>query len=264
MLQGRASFKNPGTLEVSTPDGRELVLSADRVLIATGASPAIPTIPGLKQSPYWTSTEALLADTEPEHLIVLGGSAVGLELAQAFLHLGSRVTVVELLTLLPRMDFDIGAGLKTILEAEGARVLTNAQAKSVAFDGARFALDVGGESISGDRLLVAAACCLGVSAALSALTAIGAGFLINDAILIPLFLAFVSLSLWLLYRSARSHADLRPFRVGLGGGIAAFAGLWIAPLVVIAGLAVCVGASLWDFVLLRAGRRPGRNLSNAA
>lgn len=93
----------------------------------------------------------------------------------------------------------------------------------------------------------AAACCLGVTAALSALTAIGAGFLINDAILIPMFLAFVSLSLWLLYRSARSHADLRPFWVSLGGGVLAFAGLWINPLMVIAGLTICVASSLWDF-----------------
>lgn len=93
----------------------------------------------------------------------------------------------------------------------------------------------------------AAACCLGVTAALSALTAIGAGFLINDAVLIPAFLALVGLSLWLLYRSARAHRNLRPFWLGLAGGIVAFVGLWLAPVVVIAGLGACVAASLWDF-----------------
>lgn len=103
----------------------------------------------------------------------------------------------------------------------------------------------------------AAACCLGVTAALSALTAIGAGFLINDAFLVPIFLGFIALSLWLLFQSSRAHHDLRPFWVALGGGIAAFAGLWIAPLVVIAGLAICVASSLWDFrrgLTLRAAR----------
>lgn len=59
-----------------------------------------------------------------------------------------------------------------------------------------------------------AACCLGVAAALSALTAIGAGFLINDAFLIPLYVLLLALSLWLLYRSAKAHAGLVPFWVG--------------------------------------------------
>ena len=94
----------------------------------------------------------------------------------------------------------------------------------------------------------AAACCLGVTAALSALTAIGAGFLINDAVLIPAFLALVGLSLWLLHRSARAHRDLRPFWFGLAGGIVAFVGLWIAPAAVVAGLAASVAASFWDFL----------------
>jgi mercuric ion transport protein len=94
----------------------------------------------------------------------------------------------------------------------------------------------------------AAACCLGVTAALSALSAIGAGFLINDAVLIPAFLALVGLSLWLLYRSARAHRDLRPFWFALAGGIVAFVSLWVSPALVVAGLAACVAASFWDFL----------------
>jgi mercuric reductase len=62
----------------------------DRCLVATGASPAVPPIPGLKESPYWTSTEALASDTIPERLAVIGSSVVALELAQAFARLGSR------------------------------------------------------------------------------------------------------------------------------------------------------------------------------
>lgn len=155
LLEGSARFRDSRSLVVTGRDGREERVVADRFLIATGASPAIPPIPGLAGTPYWTSTEALVAEEIPEHLIVLGGSAVGLEIGQAFLHLGARVTVVELLSLLPRMDPDLGAGLQRLLEEEGARVLTHVQARAISFDGRRFQVDLGVEKISGDRLLVA-------------------------------------------------------------------------------------------------------------
>lgn len=155
LLKGRARFENKNTLRVKQPGGRDELIRADRILIATGASPMVPPIPGLKDTPFWTSTEALVAEEVPEHLIVLGGSAVGLELGQAFLHLGSKVTVIELFSLLPKMDPDIGAGLKQILEDEGARVLTNTQVTGVRFDGKRFSLVIGTEMLTADRLLVA-------------------------------------------------------------------------------------------------------------
>jgi mercuric ion transport protein len=98
-------------------------------------------------------------------------------------------------------------------------------------------------------------CCLGVTWALSALAAIGAGFLINDAILIPLFVAFLALSLWLLYRSARGRGDLRPLYLSAAGAVAALGGLFVTPVAVYAGLAAMVGASLWDFALSRAAPR---------
>ncbi|MDH3286640.1 MAG: MerC domain-containing protein [Betaproteobacteria bacterium] len=98
----------------------------------------------------------------------------------------------------------------------------------------------------------AGACCLGVTGALSLLTAIGAGFLINDAFLIPLYLGFLGLSTWLLYRSARSHGNLAPFWTGLAGAVAAFVALWFLPALVYAGLAVMIASSVWDFF---SGRR---------
>ena len=98
----------------------------------------------------------------------------------------------------------------------------------------------------------AALCCLGVSWALAALAAVGAGFLINDAILIPLYLAFIALSLWLLWRSLRPRGELRPLYLSGAGAIAAAGGLFVAPVVVYAGLAAMVGGSMWDFALLRA------------
>lgn len=93
----------------------------------------------------------------------------------------------------------------------------------------------------------AGACCLGVTGALSVLTAIGAGFLINDAFLIPLYFALLALSAWLLYSSTRSHGNPAPFWTGLAGALVAFAGLWILPALVYAGLAALIGSSVWDF-----------------
>lgn len=101
----------------------------------------------------------------------------------------------------------------------------------------------------------AAVCCFGAGWALAALSAIGAGFLINDAILVPLYAAFIAMSAWLLWPSAHGRGDLRPFYVGLAGGIAALAGVFPSSVVVFAGLATMVGASLWDFRMVRATRR---------
>lgn len=99
----------------------------------------------------------------------------------------------------------------------------------------------------------AAACCLGVTAALSALTAIGAGFLINDAVLIPLYVALLALSVWLLYRSAKNHARLGPFWLGLAGAAVAFAGLWISSVLVYGGLLAIVAGNIADFAQARHG-----------
>ena len=155
LIQGTARFADKQTLFVARTDGSETQVKADRVLIATGAAPIVPPIPGLSGTPYWTSNEALVADEIPEHLIVLGGSVVGLEIGQAFLHLGSKVTVVELFTLLPKFDPDVGRELKRILEQEGARVLTNTQVTTAGFNGKCFMLEAGSEKVSGDRLLIA-------------------------------------------------------------------------------------------------------------
>ena len=94
----------------------------------------------------------------------------------------------------------------------------------------------------------AAACCLGITAVVSALTALGAGFLIRDAVLIPLYLALLALSLWLLYRSAKAHGGLGPFWLGLAGAAVAFVGLWINPVLVYAGLIAIVAGNVSDFV----------------
>ena len=101
----------------------------------------------------------------------------------------------------------------------------------------------------------AGACCLGVTGALSILTAIGAGFLINDAFLIPLYLVLLALSVWLLYRTSRAHRNLAPFWAGLTGAMIAFLGLWILPALVYGGLILLIAGSAWDFW---SGRRSGK------
>jgi mercuric reductase len=154
--RGRARFKLPTVVELRGEDGKEQQIRADRVLIATGASPATPPIAGLKDAPYWTSTEALVADAVPQHLIVLGGSVVGLELGQAFARLGARVTVLELLDrLLPTEDEDISRGLREALEGEGVEVHTGFRTESVTYRNDRFEIAGSGGTIGGDKLLVA-------------------------------------------------------------------------------------------------------------
>ena len=155
LMRGFARFEDAKTLLVKHADGTETCMQPDRVLIATGRSPQIPEIPGLAGTPYWTSTEALVAETLPKHLIVYGGSVVALELAQAYLRLGSRVTLIARSTLLSKEDPAIGEGLKTVLEEEGMRVLTRNQITNVRFNGKGFELDTNTESIKGDKLLIA-------------------------------------------------------------------------------------------------------------
>ena len=155
VLRGQARFKDARTLTVATSDGTAQEISFDRALIATGAAPFIPETPGLRDTPYWTSTEALAAQQLPEHLVVYGGSIVALELAQAFLRLGSRVTLIARSTLLTKDDPLIGATLQSIFADEGMRVLTARTLRHVLHTLGRYTLDVDGEIIHADQLLIA-------------------------------------------------------------------------------------------------------------
>lgn len=155
LMRGRARFEDARTLAVTQPDGSEKRLVPDRILIATGASPAVPDLPGLADTPYWTSTEALAAGETPAHLLVLGGSVVALELAQAFLRLGSRVTLVARGRLLSKEAPALGDGLQAALIEEGMHVLTDTQVSHVNHDGTTFELASSAGTLAGDRLLVA-------------------------------------------------------------------------------------------------------------
>ena len=122
--------------------------------IATGASPAVPPIPGLKESPYWTSTEALVSDTIPARLAVIGSSVVALELAQAFARLGSQVTILARSTLFFREDPAIGEAVTAAFRAEGIEVLEHTQASQVAHVNGEFVLTTGHGELRADKLLL--------------------------------------------------------------------------------------------------------------
>ena len=155
LIHGEARFTDEHTLQVKDGNGRERSLQFDRVLIATGASPAVPPVPGLSDTPYWSSTEALAAQDLPKHLIVYGGSYVALELAQAFLRLGSKVTMIVRSRVLSRYDHEIGETIQKVLTEEGMRILTGQLIQRVHHDGHLFTVDTGLERISGDHLLLA-------------------------------------------------------------------------------------------------------------
>src|SRR5258708_3369833 len=118
VIEGSARFRPDGGVEI---DGRPV--RASKVVLATGASPWAPPIPGLNGTPYLTSAEALALTDLPKSLIAIGGSAVGLELAQMFARLGTKVTVLEALPrLVSAEDVDIGEGLAAYLRDEGIEV----------------------------------------------------------------------------------------------------------------------------------------------
>jgi pyruvate/2-oxoglutarate dehydrogenase complex dihydrolipoamide dehydrogenase (E3) component len=114
VIQGTARFVGPRELEVNGTRIR-----ARRIVIATGSKAAVPPIPGVESVPYFTN-ETVFANTErPDHLIVIGGGPIGIEMAQAHRGLGSQVTVLEASRILPKDDPELVAVLRERLIADG-------------------------------------------------------------------------------------------------------------------------------------------------
>lgn len=155
VLHGEARFRNGRSLTVTLPDGEARVLPFDRCLVATGATPTLPGIPGLADTPYWTSTEALASELLPRRLAVLGSSVVAVELAQAFARLGSQVTILARRSLLVREDPVLGEQLMTAFRAERIEVRTQTQVLQVSHDGGQFTLATSTGVLEADQLLVA-------------------------------------------------------------------------------------------------------------
>lgn len=152
-VRGAGRLIDRETVEV---DGH-CVVARRGIVVATGTSAAIPPIPGLEHTPYWTNREAIGAEQVPSSLIVLGGGAIGIELAQVFARFGARVAVVEAQPhLLPLEEPEVGALIAAVLEEEGVVVRTAASADSVAHGPEGFQVQLSdGSTIRSEQLLVA-------------------------------------------------------------------------------------------------------------
>ncbi|MNM25719.1 Mercuric reductase [compost metagenome] len=159
-IQGRARLVSPWELEV---DGRRL--SSRHIVIATGARPLVPKLPGLEQVPYLTSDSLWQLREPPRHLLVLGGGPIGCELAQSLALLGIPVTLVELADqLLPREEREVAEALAEQMTRDGVRLLTGWRAERADYEPAaegtlpiRLQLRRGEEThlVEGDQLLLA-------------------------------------------------------------------------------------------------------------
>jgi pyruvate/2-oxoglutarate dehydrogenase complex dihydrolipoamide dehydrogenase (E3) component len=161
LIMGTAQLTGPKTLSVALNEGSERAMTADRLFLNLGTHAAIPDIPGLRAAAPLTHVEALELGRLPEHLIVLGGGYVGLELAQAFRRFGSAVTILDTgPRLAPREDEEVGAALLELMESEGIQLHLPAKISAVSGrsgEGVTIQLDLpdGMRTLSGSDILVA-------------------------------------------------------------------------------------------------------------
>ncbi|HXB60809.1 MAG TPA: mercuric reductase [Candidatus Acidoferrales bacterium] len=128
LVMGSGRFTGPRTIEVTSAEGQKRLLRGKKVVINTGTRATIDPVPGLAEAKPLTHVEALELDYVPQHLLVIGGGYVGLELAQAMRRFGSRVTIVERNPrLLHREDEDISSAMHELLKDEGIDIVVNAQ-----------------------------------------------------------------------------------------------------------------------------------------
>jgi dihydrolipoamide dehydrogenase len=158
-VQGSAKITSPWTVEVDTPTGRK-TLTTKNIVIAAGARPFVPPIPGIEEIGYLTSDTVWNLRERPKRLVVLGGGPIGSELTQAFARLGSQVTQVEMLPrILIREDPEVSQLVQKRFESEGIRVLTGHKAKRFTVEGGEKILIAEHEGrdvrIAFDALLVA-------------------------------------------------------------------------------------------------------------
>ncbi|MFT6490020.1 MAG: pyruvate/2-oxoglutarate dehydrogenase complex dihydrolipoamide dehydrogenase (E3) component [Parvibaculaceae bacterium] len=155
VLQGAGRFIDKRTVEVN---GQKI--KARRIVVATGSSAATPPIPGLEEVSYLTNENIFDLTSCPEHLIIIGGGPIGMEMAQAHLRLGARVTVLEAFKLLGKDDPELTAIVLDRLRAEGADLREGAKIARIDQTGGEVSItletDAGEEVIKGSHLLVAA------------------------------------------------------------------------------------------------------------
>ena len=148
VMRGEARFAAADALSV---EGRRI--SARRIVVAAGSSAVVPPIPGLDRVPHLTNATIFELAQRPDHLLILGGGPVGLEMADAFAGLGARVTVIEAATIAPKDDPELVAGLRDALVGRGIALLEQAQVAAVEAGPVLRLAD--GRRIEGSHLLVA-------------------------------------------------------------------------------------------------------------
>ncbi len=160
VVRGRGRVTGEREVSVSLAGGETVLRWRRALVVGTGSRPLVPPIGGLPDAPTWTSDEALTSDELPQRLLVLGGGAVGCELAQVYAAFGSRVTLVESApTLLPREDPWVGTTLAEHLRRTGVTVRTGTRLAAVRPDASNRAsarLVPGDEDVAVDRVLLAA------------------------------------------------------------------------------------------------------------
>jgi pyruvate/2-oxoglutarate dehydrogenase complex dihydrolipoamide dehydrogenase (E3) component len=162
ILGGTGRFIAPRTVEAALPDGTKRVLRGINVIISTGTRAMLEVIPGLAEAKPLTHVEALELDRVPEHLLVIGGGYVGIELSQAMRRFGSKVTVIDRnQRLMSREDEDVREALRTLLEDEGVDILLSARVKKLSGksgDSVTIVVDQNGtaKTVKGSHVLVAA------------------------------------------------------------------------------------------------------------
>jgi pyruvate/2-oxoglutarate dehydrogenase complex dihydrolipoamide dehydrogenase (E3) component len=151
VIEGHAQFEDAQTLRVG--DER---LSAPQIFLNVGARAAVPDLPGLHEIPYLTNTSILGLDRVPAHLLIVGGSYIGLEYAQMYRRFGARVTVVEKgPQLIAREDEDVAAAVREILQGEGIDIRTGVGDIAFAREGEAIAATLDGERVGCSHVLVA-------------------------------------------------------------------------------------------------------------
>ena len=155
LVRGHGKITGPGQVTVTGADGPRVLAARQGIVINTGTEPAIPPLDGLAGTPYWTNREIIRAEQVPESLIVLGGGAVGAELAQVFARFGAAVTVIEALPrLLSFEEPEASELIERVFTASGITVRTGAPAERISYDGRRFTVHLGDAGYTAERLLV--------------------------------------------------------------------------------------------------------------
>ena len=152
VLQEEARFSSPRTLRAGAVE-----IQPRRFVIATGSHPAVPAVPGLDRVPYLTNETVFANRKLPEHLVVVGGGPIGIEMAQAHRRLGARVTVLDVGPLLPRDDPELVACLTERLASEGIETRPRVEIAGIERDGRAIVVRLAsGERIAASHLLIAA------------------------------------------------------------------------------------------------------------